>query len=299
MLLEHLVTFARVVETGSVTQAAQEMGLSQPAVTKRLARLEEEVGHRLLRRGGDRVEPTPAGEVAYRHARRMIDEVQALQSDLRAVEAPGSGHLRLAAVDTMVLYVLPAALAEYRRRNPRVALHVRMGSIQETVDLVLRAEAEVGLTTAPVDEPRLVVHPLNRDPLVVVAAPDVAAALPDRPALADVQAAGLVTYAAGSRFRAFVDAMLAEHGARLTPTMEFDSHEAVRVMALAGYGCALVPETVVRDDVEGGRLVRIAVMGLPPMVRTSALVYRRGASLAAPAARFVELMRARFPAGPA
>lgn len=294
LLLEHLMTFARVVETGSVTQAAQELGLSQPAVTKRMARLEEDLAARLLDRRSDRVTPTAAGELVYRHARRLGDGVQAMLEELRALDAPGRGELRLAAVDTMVLFTLPPLLAEYRRLQPGVAVRVRIGSIQETVDLVLRAEVDVGMATVPVEDPRLYVRPLFWDPVVVVAAPEVAAALgPDvRPA--DLAGVGVVTYAAGSRFRAYVDALLAQEDIELPVTMEFDNHEAVRVMALLGYGAALVPETVVEADLADGRLRRVAVAGLPVMGRTSALLYRRDTPPLAAAARFVELVTERY-----
>lgn len=294
VLLELLVTFVRVVETGSVTQAAQDLRLSQPAVTKRLARLEGELGHRLLERGSDRVIPTAAGELVYRHARRLADGVQHLRADLQALAAPGRGELRLAAVDTMVLYTLPALLAEYRRRYPLVAVHVRIGSIQETVDLVLRAEADVGLVTVPVEEPRLVAHPLFWDPVVVAAAPEVAEGLPSPLGLEELARAGVITYAAGSRFRTYVDAALAERGVRLEASMEFDNHEAVRVMALLGYGAALVPETVVRQDLASGRLRRLEVRGMPPLGRMTTLLYRRDAPLVAPAAQFARLARERY-----
>lgn len=294
LLLEHLLTFVRVVETGSVTQAAQEMGLSQPAVTKRLSRLEEDLGQRLLERRSDRLVPTPAGEAAYRHARRMADGVQALRADLVALREPGRGELRLAAVDTMIVSTLPALLAEYRRRAPLVAVHVRIGSIQETVDLVLRGEADTGLTTVPVDDPRLVGHALFWDAVIVAAVPELARALPQPLGPGDLAATGVITYAAASRFRAYVDGVLAEHGVRLSPVMEFDSHEAVRVMATLGYGAALVPEQVVHEDLVSGRLVRLELAGLPAMGRTTTLLYRRDAVLLPAPAQFAAMVRAHY-----
>lgn len=297
VLLEHLLTFARVVETGSATQAAQELGLSQPAVTKRLSRLEQELGHRLLERRSDRLSPTAAGEIVYRHARRLSDGVNALEADLVALGEPGRGELRLAAVDTMVLYTLPALLAEYRRRDPLVAVHVRIGSIQETVELVLRGEADAGLTTVPVDDPRLVGRPLFWDPVIAAAVPELARTLPAPLGPGDLAALGLVTYAAGSRFRAYVDAVLAEHGVALRPVMEFDSHEAVRVMATLGYGAALVPETVVHEDLASGRLVRLELdPGLPAMGRTTTLLYRRDVALLPAPARFAEMVLKHYAA---
>lgn len=303
VLLEHLLTFARVVETGSATQAAQELGLSQPAVTKRLSRLEQELGHRLLERRSDRLTPTRAGEIVYLYARRLGDGAAAMRADLVALSEPGRGELRLAAVDTMVVYTLPALLAEYRRREPLVGVHVRIGTIQETVDLVLRGEADVGLTTVPVDDPRLVGHALFWDPVIVAAVPDLARSLPSPLGPEDLASTGVVTYAAGSRFRAYVDAVLAEHGVALRPVMEFDSHEAVRVMAALGYGAALVPETVVHEDLVSGRLVRLELAGLPAMGRTTTLLYRRDVPLLPAPGRFAELVRAHYAgaarAGPA
>lgn len=294
MLLEHLVTFARVVETNSVTQAAQELGLSQPAVTKRLSRLEAELGQRLLERRRDRVAPTAAGEVVYRHARRLRDGVLALRADVLALTEPGRGELRLAAVDTMVVHTLPALLSAFQRREPAVAVRARIGSIQETVDLVLRGEVDVGLTTVPVDDPRLVGRPLFRDPVVVAAVPELAQGLARPLELAALASLGIVTYASGSRFRAYVDGALAERGVALAPVMEFDSHEGVRVMASLGYGVALAPESVVRDDLDHGRLVRVEVHDLPALGRTTTLLYRRDVALLAAPASFVAMVLERY-----
>jgi DNA-binding transcriptional LysR family regulator len=295
MLLESLETFARVVEAGSFTRAAQALDLSQPAVTKQITRLERDLGTPLLVRRPGRLELTPAGEVAFAYARRLLGDAARLRGEVAAVARPGWGSLALAGVDTVILFALPPILGRYRQKFPGVRLRVRTGSIRDVVDLLDHAEADVGLVTTPVSHARITSMPLFWDRVCVVAAPSRARELPrplPRHVLSDTPS---ITYQSRSRFRAFVDAALAEHGVALNVQMEFDTHEAVRTMAALGFGVALVPESAVADDLAAGRLERLEVEGLPEIGRTTSLLVRRGDPPAAAAQAFIDMVAERYP----
>lgn len=297
-MLEELETLVHIVETGSLTGTADELSISQSAVTKRLSRLEADLGQRLVDRMPAHAVPTAAGRVVYRHARRILAEVGALRSDIHSLLEPGSGIVRVAAVDTMAVFALPALLTEFRLEHPHVRLRARVGSVRESADLVLRGEADLGLCTVPVDDPRLVTWPLFFDPVEIVATPEVRDSLPDLPTMHDLEGVGVVTYAEGSRFRGYVDSSLEQHGLTLPVTMEFDSHEAVRTMALHGHGVAVVPHSAVAGDLAAGSLVSLHVRRVPAMGRTAALLVRRDAVLLPSAEAFVAKIRARYPGHP-
>ena len=299
MLLQQLETFARVVELGSFTRAAELLNLSQPAVTRQVAALEGEFGTPLIERSGRSIAVTPAGTVVYQHARRIGALVERARVDVLSLSHPERGQISVAAVTTVGLFTLPALLAEFRRRYPRVRFQVWSGRTDGVLDRLLDGRADLGLLSAPISHPRLETIPLFDDPVVLVAAPELAGTLPDPLPIEQLTAVDMILYQAPSRFRTLVEAALEQAGAAPRVAMEFDSHEAVRSAALAGYGVAIVPFEAVQGEIASGALVRVMVEGLPEINRITCLVRRRGASDLPAVSNFVRLTLERYRVQPA
>jgi DNA-binding transcriptional LysR family regulator len=294
MLLQQLVTFARVVELGSFTRAGELLNLSQPAVTRQVAALEREFDVSLIERSGRRIAVTAAGQVVYTHARRIAALVERARVDVYSVTHPERGLVSVAAVTTVGLFTLPVLLAEFRERYPLVRIQVWSGRTDGVLDRLLEGNADVGLLSAPIAHPRLDCTPLFDDPIVLVAAPSVARALPDPLPLEQLAEVDMILYQSPSRFRTLVEASLEQAGAYPHVAMEFDSHEAVRAAALAGYGVGVVPLEAVQEEIAAGALVRLQVAGLPEIKRTTCLVQRRGATPLPAVENFVRLTLARY-----
>ena len=294
MLLQQLVTFARVVELGSFTRAGDLLNLSQPAVTRQVAALEQEFGVQLVERSGRGIAVTPAGQVVYGYARRIASLVERARVDVLSLSHPERGQVAVAAVTTVGLFTLPGLLAEFRQRYPLVSFRVWSGRTDGVLDRLLEGHADVGLLSAPIAHPRLECIPLFDDPVVLVAAPAVARTLPDPLPLAHLAELDMILYQAPSRFRTLVEAALEQAGAYPQVAMEFDSHEAVRAAAVAGYGVAMAPLEAVQGDLAAGALVRLRVAGLPPINRTTCLVQRRGATALPAVENFVRLTLERY-----
>src|SRR5690606_13584082 len=171
VLYQYLETFCRVVDEGSFTKAGESLGFSQPTVTKQIHALEQEMGAVLIRRGQRRLQLTPAGEVVYSHARRILNLVQECRSAIKALEQPGHDELKIGAVFTIALFTLPPVLEEYRQEHPHVTLRVRTGTNQHILSLVLHDEADVGLTTVPLFHPQVSTIRLFDDRVLLVASP--------------------------------------------------------------------------------------------------------------------------------
>ncbi len=288
MTLEQLVTLREVVDQGSFTRAAQRLHMTQPALSRRLRALAAEVGDPLLVREGADRRLTPAGELLYATAGRLDFEFQQLHAALEALRRPGAGRLAIGCVAALTLFTLPQILTAYQRAHPHVRLAIRTGEIQDTVARLLHGEVDVGLVTVPIHHPRVQSVPLFHDPVVLVGAPQRVAPLRmplELSALAELE---VITYSAPSRFRTFVDGVLEQHGVHLNVTMEFDSHEAVRVMALGGFGLALLPLSTAAADLEQGTLKQVEVTGLPPMQRTTSLLLARNRPATAAVTGFVD-----------
>jgi len=275
VLYQYFETFCRVVDEGSFTKAAESLGFSQPTVTKQVRALEEIMGETLLHRGQRELQLTPAGEIVYNHARRILRTVRDCQSAIRALREPGHGDLSIGAVGTIALFTLPPVLEAYRQEHPQVTLHVRTGTNQQILSLVLHHETDVGLTTVPLSHPQVSTIPLFNDRVLLVASPKSRWASKKTVTPVEVSQLPMISYQRHSQFQGFVQANF--EGAGISPrvVMEFDSHEAVKTMVQLGLGVAMVPESAVRDDLLAGRLVELTIQGFPQLSRTTSLITRQ------------------------
>lgn len=294
MLLQQLITFARVVDLASFTRAGELLNLSQPAVTRQVAALEREFGVPLIERAARRLVLTAAGQIVRDHARSIENLVERAREDVSSLANPEEGQVSLAAVTTVGLSTLPALLASFRERYPLVRFRLWSGRTDGVLDRLLGGQADVGLVSAVVAHPRLDCIPLFEDPVVLVAAPEVAVGLPNPIPLEHLPELDMILYESPSRFRTLVDAAFEQAGAYPTVAMEFDSHEAVRSAALAGWGVAMMPLEGVQAEIADGTLRRLRVAGLPPINRTICLTQRRGAPPLPSVENFVRLILDRY-----
>ncbi|HEY3368636.1 MAG TPA: LysR family transcriptional regulator [Symbiobacteriaceae bacterium] len=299
MILQHLITFCRVVETGGFSRAGELVGLSQPAVTRQVAALEADLGAPLLDRSSRQFRLTPAGERVFERARRLVAEVGELRESVQDVINHERGRVTIGAVTTVALDVLPPILSEYTRLYPAVRVLVKAGRTADTLERVLQGEIDMAVMTAPVAHARLYSIPLQKDPVVLVCSPERRQSLPDPLPLDELSAVDMISFQTPSRFRTYVDSILEQYGVYPNVTMEFDSHEAVKMMVELGFGVALVPRSAVQDDLDNGRLVQLTVAGLGEISRTTSLLVPRETTGRHPAAEnLLRLILAHFQVSP-
>ena len=272
MVLTQLNTFVRIVDAGGITRAAEQLGLTQPAVTKQLRALESDFSAPLVVRKGRHIILTPAGEVLYHHARRMQNLVDQAYEAVQEINRPGQGEIRVGAVSTVALFTLPRVLSSFTQEFPGVRVHVHIGEIQQALDGVIRGDLAVAITTVPIVHPQVESIPLFSDPVRLVVAPSRRALLPSRLELADLAKLEFISYQYPSRFRSFIDGVLEQQGVIPRVLMEFNSHEVVKSMVKVGLGVAMVPDSVAREDIDQGHLIALEVSGLPPIQRTTSFL---------------------------
>lgn len=275
MILQHLITFCRVVETGGFSRAGELVGLSQPAVTRQVAALEADLGTPLLDRSSRQFRLTPAGEVVYERAKRLAIGVAELRELITDMVDHDRGRVTIGAVTAVGVGILPPILAEFGRRYPAARVFVKAGRTGDTLERVLAGEIDMAILPTPVQHPRLTSIGLCQDPVVMVCSPSRRQQLADPLPLADLSQIEMIAFQSPSRFRTFVDSVLEQHGIYPHITMEFDSHEAVRLMVERGFGIALVPLSAVQGDLDSGRLVRVNVTGLNEISRTTSLILKK------------------------
>src|SRR3984957_7051379 len=167
-----LRVFVAVAHRQSFTRAAEQMGLTQPGVSKSIRELERQAGTRLVERIPTGVRLTEAGTVLLGHARTILAEERAAEDALHALRGLGQGSLRIGASPTIATYLLPAFVHRFSTQHPAIELHLHTAPSRDVAASLLARDLDIGLAEAPVPEDdRLKVVPWREDELVVVAAP--------------------------------------------------------------------------------------------------------------------------------
>lgn len=261
--LHHLLVFESVARLGSVTLAARELSVSQPAVSKQVKQLERSVGVRLLEREGRGVRLAPAGRAVAARAQRMLAEVDAIPRDLADLSSLRSGQLAVGAAADIATYLLPDVSIRFRRKYPGIDHRLEVGSDAAIARGIAECRLDVGLCEAVPDGRDLVCKPLMSDPYIAIAAPARSSARPLSPRA--FFARPLIALSAGDEL------------GRSTPrpSLTLPTWEAVKRAVAADLGVAIVPRLAVADELRSGRLSQLPLRGLRSE-RTLCLVRRAG-----------------------
>lgn len=250
--------------------------MGQPSATKHLKTLEAAVGEKLVQRNGRASALTEAGEVVALHAQRVLDTLDGMQEELRALRDAERGTLMLAASTTPGSYVLPLILECFAERHPRVDVDVVIGSSRWVAERVARREVSLGLA-GEVDWPDgVLAEPWLHDEVVGIAAPGRLELRRGRVTVARLASETLLVREAGSSTRAVAERYLARAGYRPAKRWELDSNEAIKRSVRAGLGVGFVSRLVVAEELERGELETFAVEGVGSMQRSVYLLRADG-----------------------
>jgi DNA-binding transcriptional LysR family regulator len=288
--LRQLRAFVQVAQAGTFTRGAEELYLSQSAVSQAIGRLEAELGFELLRRGRNGVELTEAGSVVLERAREVVAGVDAIRSDLAAFSGLLEGTVALGTMLPPGPLDLPELLARFHAGYAGIRVRVREGSAPEVLDLLQHDGLDVGITGL---EPEalpdgLAGQELMTEELVVIAPPDDPVGRRPTVAMAALSGRPFVGYRRGSALRDTIDGALRAAGAAPEIVFETDELVSVRELVARSLGISVVPRSTVAGD---GPPVAIVAIGPPPLGRPLTLTWRERRQPPA-AAAFLEFVRA-------
>ena len=253
---------------GSISAAADACRMGQPSATKHLKTLEAAVGERLVERAGRASRLTEAGEVVAVHAQRVLDTLDGMQEELRALRDAERGTLTLAASTTPGSYVLPSILECFAEQHPRVEVDVVVGSSRWVAERVARREVSLGLA-GELDWPEGVrAEPFLDDEVVGIAAPGRLPLRHGRASAEEVASATLLVREPGSSTRAVAERALVRAGYRPAKRWELDSNEAIKRSVRGGLGVGFVSRLVVQEELDRGELEEFSVRGAGAMGRS-------------------------------
>ncbi len=245
MRFADLEVFVRVVQEGTFSAAARVLGLTQPAVSARIAYLERELNTTLLIREPRRMYPTPEGMILYEHGLRALGELHSAQQRIQEESRRPSGSFVLCAGEASGTTLGPLLLASFRRLHPDVVPKLRIGSVADNLSQVVEHEAGLAIVPYTPSEPRIEAVELARDEFRLIV-PEGHPLAQDEP----VDPAELVKYPfltreRGSRANALIEQALAQHGVRFSDirvAMEMANSEALKLAVSEGVGIAFIPQ---------------------------------------------------------
>jgi DNA-binding transcriptional LysR family regulator len=293
--LELMQTFVRIVEAGSLSAAATQMGTTQPTVSRRLQGLEKSLGLKLLQRSTHSMRLTIDGERCYQRVRELLASWASFESDLRGASEEPEGVLRVVAPHAFGQEKLVWPLASYLRRYPRMKVDWLLHDDSAIQDFIA-AGIDCAIQVGEVTDSALVAIKLAEVPRIVVAAPSLlqGPGVPLHPAeLVHFPWVALRTY---YRQEVRLNQVKSGEMRRLTidPCMSTDSLYALRSAALMGLGVAIGSAWVMAEDLAAGRLVQLVPDWQAAPLPVS-LVYPYASFYPARLRCFIEIMRAALP----
>src|SRR6186713_112547 len=260
-----LAAFCAVVERRSFSQAAERLGVTQPAVSLQMRTLEKRLGTQLLDRSGRRVEPTEAGWRLYRGAQRILALESQLVADVAATgEGDLAGDLLLGASTGPAAVAVPVALAEFQRQNPNVRVFLTVSDTHSIVERVAARELEFGIVGAARRHRGVRFEPFFADQVILVC-PASHPFANRTVTLEELRGERLILMQEGAGVRQIVEDALRRQGVRLRDLdvrLELGLQESVRRAVEAGYGVTFISRTAVEADLTAGRLAEARVEGL-------------------------------------
>jgi DNA-binding transcriptional LysR family regulator len=260
--LTQLRSFLAVVRTGSVTDAADELVVTQPSVSAAVTALSRELGTALLEREGRGVRPTAAGAAFAPFA---ADVIGLLEKGRRTAQETGRRServLRIAAVTTAAESFVPALMHAFSTAHPDIGMTLSVGNRGRVMEMVLEHEADVAFGGRPPRDERLEAHPFAANELVLITAPGDPLAADSRVPVEALQSRSWLLREPGSGTRTVNEEFLAAAGLGVT-TLTVGSNGAIKQAARAGLGVSFVSRDAVDAELENGILGAIAVENPP------------------------------------
>ncbi len=293
-----LAAFCAVVERRSFSQAAERLGVTQPAVSLQVRALEKRLGTQLLDRSGRRVEPTEAGLRLYRGAKRMLTLEDQIVADVTtSAEGDLAGDLVLGASTGPAAIAVPLLLCEFQRESPGVRVSLTVSDTHAVVERVATRELELGIVGAARRHRGVRFEPFFSDE-VILACPPGHRFAGRTVSLDELREESLVLMQEGAGVRQVVEDALRRRGVRLRDLdvrLELGLQESVRAAVEAGYGVTFISRTAIEAGLEAGTLAEAQVEGMAAS-REISLASATGRTRSRVADAFVEFARGRLSA---
>lgn len=273
-----LRAFCVLARTGSFTQTARELHLTQSGISHSMKALEAEIGCRLLDRLGKKVVLTQAGEQLLQHAEKILSEMETARESLTQLGKWGRGRLRLGASTTVCQHIIPPVLREFKESFPEHAISLEPGDTPELVAALLKQRMDLALSMEVDGEPQLEFHPLFTDELNFIVSALHPWARAGRVEHAEIPRQSYILYSKRSITFRLIENYFRREEMVLNTVLEVGSMEATKELVKLGLGVSILAPWVARKEIEDGSLVALP-LGRKKLQRRWGILHWRGKRL--------------------
>jgi len=291
-----LKVFCIVAETKSFSRASEIIRLTQPAVSLQIQALEEMYGTKLFNRSGCVITLTKAGEMLYRYAKEISSLYAAVEKEIGGVTGLVKGIISVGASSTIGNYVLPSVIADFRRKFPKVGIHLQVGNTKNVIDFLNAGSVDIGLVEGDVNKQKLILEKLIPDEMVFIMSPYHHLAKKTSISIMELSKEPLIFREEGSGTRQAIEKYLAKHGIsqqHLKISLIMGSTDAIKGAVEEGLGTSIMSKWAARKEVKYGSL-KTSVFKEDKFVRDFSLVYKKSKEQSHTIEQFMGFLR-RYP----
>jgi len=292
MNFNHLLIFHKVAEKRHFTRAAEELFISQPAVSKQIAELEKQLGQPLFVQVGRKIHLTEAGQILYDYATRIFalsTEAEVVLDELHDLKR---GRLAVGASTTIGIYLLPELLGEYRSQYAQIELFLAIANAEEIQERLLAHSIEVGLVEGAVTHAELASQEWRQDELVLITSVQRPTIVEEGQSIRSLltQNIPFILREPGSGTRTVLEDAIAAQGMQaIHPFLELGSTEAIKKAVIAGLGVSFVSQHTIGLELAAGLIKSVPVPDFK-LTRFLYLVYPKQKRLSKAAQTFIKLI---------
>lgn len=285
----HLYYFYVAARGGSISEAARELRISQSSVSIQIKQFEESLGHRLLDRIKRGVELTESGQIVFQYAERVFQDVGRVREALEAIEYQVRGSVSVGTVNSIGIYVLPEVVKLFNEAFPEARVSIDLRSSRELVEAVRIGRIDLAILVSSRRYEGLTGVPLRKNKMFLVAPPDHPILASKEITLGLLERYPFIGYEEGMEGRMMTDALFRRMSLSVEYVMESSNVASIKHMVMAGLGLAILPETVVGDEIRRGLLVRPELPSIY-LVQDVTLYYKTSRVQTPTRKKFVEVL---------
>ena len=285
-----LYIFYMVARLQSFSKAAQELSISQPAVSIQVRELENSLGTSLLHRMRRELRLTETGEAVLSYTQRIFALADEMHSVVRDIQGLHSGRLTIGSSTTPGEYILPWLIGKFRQQHSGIQVSLTIANTQGVIDQIYAHELDIGMAGSPVNVKGLASFPYVLDRIVVIAAPNHPLAQQDGVTIRDLRKYDFIMREPGSATRKTAEGLLSARRVEPRVTMELGSNEAIKRAVAAGLGLGILSEFAITPDVAAG-LIEVVPVKQWDCNRQLSVFYRDDKYLSAAQNAFLDFLR--------
>jgi len=288
--LNQLKLFYLAIKRQSLSNAAAELNITQPAVTKGIQRLQAYYEIKFVERQGKKLALTKAGTALYEIADKIFTMEKLAEESIRSFRIEEGGQLRIHTSESFGAYYLPALVNHFKVLNPTIRVKVDILPTESVVEATIGLQNEIGFISYPVEHEKLILTEVLAEKLIIIVSPRhrLAAMTNLRPR--DLEAQAMIMHEQGSALQMAVEKFLDEEQIQISKYLEFSNNEAIKRAVAEGDGIALISEKVAAEEIKAGKLKAIPLSG-PKITRTFYMIQSKDKFISRPLAGLLEMIQ--------